>query len=324
MKYIIKFGRKELVQDNLLLNVTYLCLKFLCVDNVIFIPGSDDIRANIFGDPNWGFYKSVFICDQDNKILETADAGEELYIDCVNNIVYKNNVPENIKNVVNKIVYPEDKLRALQNELVLKHGYFHEEYPEQLMATSFLKGNENVLEIGANVGRNSLIIGQILRKYGNKNLVCLETDINSFEKLKENRDVNGLEFYIENSALSKKPLIQNGWDTIQSNIIKEGWTPVNTITFNEICEKYKIQFDTIVADCEGALLPILLDMPEVLTNIKLIITENDYKTAKQKACLDYILEYNGFHVVYSRPLGMVCYLELGCKDNFYEVWEKNV
>ncbi len=319
MKYIIKYGTKDHSID-----VTQFCLDYLCIDSIICFPVSDVDRGKTLGDPLWGILKSIFIYDVNNNIVEIIPSGVPLYIDCMNNILYKENAPEHVKNVANKFIYPQDKLKAIQDQLTIRHGSFNEEYPEQLMTTMFLKGNEKVLELGANIGRNSLIIGKILQKYGHQNLVSLETNSVSCEKLKENRDINGLSFHIENSALSKRQLIQKDWTTIVSDVVKEGWTPVNTITYNELCKKYDIKFDTLVADCEGALLPILLDMPEVLSNIKLIITENDYKTSKEKACLDYILEFNGFRVVYFQPLGMDCYLELGCVDNFYEVWKRDL
>jgi hypothetical protein len=85
-----------------------------------------------------------------------------------------------------------------------------------------------------------------------------------------------MNFFVENSALSKRPLIQKDWDTIVSDVVLEGYKKVNTITLEELHYKYKIEFDTLILDCEGAFYYILLDMPEILNNIKLIIVENDY------------------------------------------------
>lgn len=319
MKFIIKYGTNDNSVD-----ITHICVNYSCINNIIYIPKNDHHhdRVNIFGDPLFGIVKKIFIYDNTGLLLQEGSSEQSLWIDIVNNIIYKDNAPENIKNLFNHIVYPKEKLEQLQNTLIIKHGNFSQEYPEQLMTTMFLKGNENVLELGANIGRNSLIIARILQNHGHQNLVSLETDSIPFEKLKENRDINGFHFHIENRALSKRKLIQKEWTTIPSNVVKEGWTPVSTITYKDLCEKYKIKFDTLIADCEGALLPILLDMPEILSDINLIITENDYKTQKEKDFLDYILKFNGFNVVYTSGLCMNCHIELACYYNFYEVWKK--
>jgi FkbM family methyltransferase len=137
------------------------------------------------------------------------------------------------------------------------------------------------------------------------------------EQLKENRDLNGLTFHVENAALSKRKLIQRGWDTMPSDTLLEGYTPVNTLTYEELKEKYKIPFDTLVLDCEGAFYYILLDMPEILENIQLIIMENDYHDYTHKLELDAILLEKGFKVDYSEAGGWG-----PCYSHFFEVWKR--
>ena len=136
-------------------------------------------------------------------------------------------------------------------------------------------------------------------------------------QLKENRDLNNLNFYIENSALSKRKLIQTGWDTIPSDTLLEGYTWCNTITLNELKSKYNIEFDTLVLDCEGAFYYILMDIPEILDNINLIIMENDYHEISKKEYVDEILRKNNFYRIYIEGGGWG-----PCTDNFYEVWKK--
>jgi len=80
----------------------------------------------------------------------------------------------------------------------------------------------------------------------------------------------------------------------------------------------------LVLDCEGAFYYILMDMPEILNNINLIIMENDYHDINHKKYVDSILIQNNFYVEYS---------ENGCAlakqifpqtfENFYEVWKKH-
>jgi len=207
------------------------------------------------------------------------------------------------------------KLNILHSKLNLKYGSFNEELPEQKMAVRYLKGNEKVLEIGGNIGRNSLIIASII--INNNNFVSLESDKEIANQLIENRDLNKFTFAVENSALSKRKLIQKGWDTKPSEIIEEGYKEVNIISYNELLEKYNINFDTLILDCEGAFYYILMDMPEILNNIKLIIMENDYNDITHKNYIDDQLIKRGFYNEYREAGGWgVCY------NNFFEVWKK--
>ena len=50
-------------------------------------------------------------------------------------------------------------------------------------------------------------------------------------------------------------------------------------------------------DCEGAFYPILMDMPEVLDGIQLIIMENDYQDISHKQYVDEVLASRGFACV---------------------------
>jgi len=188
-----------------------------------------------------------------------------------------------------------------------------------MMVVRYLTGDEKILEIGGNIGRNSLVIGHILRSKGNNNnLVVLECDENIGNQLIHNRDINGMTFNVEKSALSKRKLIQKGWLTIASDVLLEGHKWVNTITFDELKSKYGFEFDTLVLDCEGAFYYILKDMPEILDSIKLIIMENDYIDYDQKEFVMNTLRTRGFVVDYVESGGWgICY------NNFYEVWKKN-
>jgi FkbM family methyltransferase len=185
------------------------------------------------------------------------------------------------------------------------------------MAMSYLTGNEKVLEIGANIGRNSIVIADILQQSNNNNFVTLECEPNIAKQLTHNRDINNLGFFIETSARSKRKLIQKGWDTIASDVVLHGYTHVNTITWDELNAKYNIPFDTLVLDCEGALYYILMDMPEILTNINLIIMENDYHDITHKKFIDNVLKEHGFYVDYSEAGGWG-----PCYNYFFEVWKK--
>jgi hypothetical protein len=147
--------------------------------------------------------------------------------------------------------------------------------------------------------------------------VTLETDITNIPILEKNRDINDLKFQIEGSALSKRKLIQRHWDTVPSDILYDGWTSVNTITWTDLQSKFNIQFDTLVADCEGALYWIIQDEPEFLSSFKLILIENDYKNPEHKVYVNQKYIENGFKRLLAVP-----YMWSEYYSNFYEAWIK--
>jgi FkbM family methyltransferase len=286
------------------INVTDICLSKLMHNNIITIPSGDGNRAFFFTDPLNCIHKKIFIQLNDKDLVE-YDEFYTIKIDIINNTI--NAVCSD---------YLNDKILNMHSNLKLKYGSFNEELPEQKMAVRYLTGNEKVLEIGGNIGRNTLIIADILKKYSN-NLVTLECDENIAKQLEENRDLNNFVFHIESSALSKRKLIQRGWDTIVSDTLKPGYKWVNTITLDELNAKYNIEFDTLVLDCEGAFYYILMDMPEILNNVNLIIMENDYYDLYKKQYVDEILVKNNFYRDYVEAGGWGC-----CYNNFFEVWKK--
>ena len=125
-------------------------------------------------------------------------------------------------------------------------------------------------------------------------------------------------FHIENSALSKRKLIQKGWDTIASDTVLDGYVAVKTITWEELRYKYRIDFDTLILDCEGAFYYILQDMPEILQNINMILMENDYHDIAHKEYVDHVLTQNHFTCAYREAGGWG-----PCSPRFFETWKKN-
>jgi FkbM family methyltransferase len=312
--YVIKYGN-----ENITVDVSELLYSRLMKNGIIRIPRYDYQRWEEFLKPNIGIHKLIVITD-DNGYKRSYNDTTEIYIDTKENKIYTIdcNIPIHIVDV-----YPEiigNKLNLLHLIIPLKHDWFGAEIPEQMLSITYLTGNEKVLEIGSNIGRNTFIISYILNKNNNHNLVSLETNTDIYQKLVENKEGTGLKCFLENSALSKRGLIQDpsNWNTIVSDEVKEGFQKVNTITFNELEKKYNITFDTLVLDCEGAFYYILLDMPEVLNNINLIIMENDYHDIEHKKYIDSTLKDNGFTVIHSEGGGWG-----PCKDFFYEVWKRN-
>lgn len=288
---LIKYGTNDFNID-----VTSICYTLLLKNNIISIPSGDENRAHYFSDPLYGTLKKIFIIFDDGNTQE-YDQTSIIQINCLTNTIMPS-------------------LTDLHNKLSIHHGSFTEELPEQEMVYRYLTGSEKVLEIGGNIGRNSLIIGSILESQKN-NFVTLECDNNIADLLTYNRDVNNMNFHIERSALSNRKLIQKGWDTMPCDELLPGYHTVNTISWNELNNKYNIEFDTLVLDCEGAFYYILKDMPEILKNISLIIMENDYHDITHKNYIDNILTQNNFYVDFVQAGGWG-----PCFNNFFEVWKR--
>jgi FkbM family methyltransferase len=281
------------------MDVTEVCMTTLLEDGFVIIPDTESSRSFYFTDTVPNRLKSIFVEIDGVETVFPSTSG--VVINTRTNAFEMDHV---------------SKLHELHKTLKLNHGSFREEYPEQKMSVRFLKGHEQVLELGGNIGRNSLIIASCLNDPSN--LVTLECDENISKQLIENRDLNGLPFHIEVSALSKRKLIQHHWNTIPSDVLLPGYKWVSSITFEELQEKYNKVFDTLVLDCEGAFYYILQDMPEMLTNVKTIIMENDYNDLSQKTYIDETLKSNGFERKYFEKGGWgVCY------EFFFEVWKKD-
>jgi FkbM family methyltransferase len=297
------------------IDITDIVYKKCIRNNIIFISNDIDERIKLFGESP----SESIISVKNNDTTTRFDNTKRIFIDLTNNTIIDESESSN-NDKINYCISLFDKNSRLHNihsTLSLDFGSFSEELPEQLMVSKYLTGNEKVLEIGGNIGRNTLVIASILNKNNNNNLVSLESDSDISVQLTHNKNKNNLDFYVESAALSKRKLIQKGWDTIPSDIILDGYKQINTIDYDTLIQKYNIQFDTLIADCEGALYYILYDMSELLQNINLIIMENDYWDINKKKFVDNILKSYNFVPDYQEAGGWGPYY-----DRFFEVWIK--
>lgn len=283
------------------------CLK----NGIIEIPKTEFHRANVFGDPLFGTLKHIKYGDK----IYTAE--QSLFIDYnTKKVVDIASVRKEWWEKTGKLISDdEERLKELHKYISLSFGAFHEEFPEQLMAMRFIKETDSVLEIGANVGRNTCIIASILND--DRRLVSLECCQEYAKQLEMNRDQNGFHFQIEVSALSQVPLIQKGWDTFISEIVFDGYKKVETVSFSDLEKKYGIKYNVLVADCEGALYQILKDEPRLLENIELVIIENDFRDIVKKNFVDAKFAEQGLQLVHSQPGGWG-----PCQGFFFQVFSK--
>jgi len=299
----IRYGTEDYSID-----VTSAC-RLKCVlpnSNVIKVPSGDVARADIFSDPLPHVKKFIYVIINGRK--KELDESYDIRIDLDNSC---------------SVYCYQDRigtLRFLHESLTMIHGSLSDEVPEQEMSLYYLTGKERILEIGGNVGRNSLIISSVLQCPWQQ-LVVLECDPVSAQMLRENRDANHFDFHVEVAALSQKKLVQQGWSTMpieERQPVPDGFVEVSTITWKHLQAKYDwIPFDTLVLDCEGAFFYILRDTPEILDKINLILMENDYTDFSHKEFVDSVLLKSGFYRDSARAGGWG-----PCEQFFFEAWKR--
>lgn len=230
-------------------------------------------------------------------------------------------------------IFPlQNRIEEIHKRLTINHGDIKGEDVEQMLCLKHIKGNEKILEIGGNIGRVSCILSTILDN--EQNLVVLESNPKHSQELKENRDINNFKFQVEDSALSNRKLYQYGWNTFTEEEknkytldVQNMMNKIKIINYNNFINKYNIQFDTLILDCEGAFYYIIQDFPEILNNITKIIIENDYPSYDRKLFVDNILINKGFTSIEKIPLAKRhwgYWLNQNIRDNFYEVWERKI
>lgn len=262
----------------------------------LIIPAGDPLRDGIFGDPLYGVVKDIIVEVEGKETIFSSK--EAIDIDISD--------PKRDYEV---------ELSVIHRSLKFIGGHIHDEYPEQILSVRYVKQTATVLELGANIGRNTLVLSKLLDD--DSRLVTLETDPNTCKILYQNRDMNNMNFHVINAALSYRKLVQKDWKTIPCEGIPQGYFPVDVITFEAIEDEFDLTFDTLVADCEGALYYILRDRPQILMDLHTLILENDYIDGSHKLFVSTLLMEQGFVRVFSMEGGWgPCYSE------FYEVWQK--
>ena len=183
------------------------------------------------------------------------------------------------------------KLIEIHNGLSFSNkSQLNQEIPEQLMAVKHISPDSIVLELGGSIGRNSCVINSILNIKTNH--VVIEPSTKELSILQQNRDSNNFEFFIENSATSNVPLYSLDWQTYPTQI--PGSVKVNTLGYNDLLEKYKLKFDTLVIDNEGHFVDMLKDFPIILDNIKLLMIEHDFNTEDDLCYFKKTMTQSGF------------------------------
>lgn len=288
-----------------------------------YIPADDVMRARIFGDPLPGVLKEVVLArDGAIEAEQRFDAGTAIVFPLPEEWRQDARPDRRVQPPPAELQDVDDRIMFVHRQLAFAGGSLDDEWPEQSMAVEHIARDATVLELGANIGRNTLMIGSLLAD--DANLVTLECDPVAVEMLRNNRYANGMAFHIEPSALSYRRLMQKGWETLPSEELLEGYQWVSTITVEELRAKYPIAFDTLVADCEGSLYFILSDNDTLLAGITTVILESDYLTAEHKHAVEQIFARYGLRKVHSEPLVSEWSYRFPpeCVSSFFEVWKR--
>ena len=152
------------------------------------------------------------------------------------------------------------------------------ERTEQLQAAEYITSDCVVLELGARYGTVSCTIAMNLSDP--KNLVAVEPDERVWPALETNRETHGLPFHILKGVISKKPVQLTNHDDCfgygTRAIEATGETQIKSYSLAEVKQMFGLQFNTLVADCEGFLGQFFAENPEFYDEISLILFETDY------------------------------------------------
>lgn len=297
------------------IDVTLALLSKLVTDSGdLTLPATDIERARLCGDPLPGVVKQlIYVSDNDEVTVYPAGVAVTLK--------YELNRRDGWRTEGAGLVSVSERVAWLHRHVTLANATMLDEYPEQLMAMSYVRPDATVLELGANIGRNTITIATILND--ERRLVTLESDPHTAGQLELTKRLNAAHFQIEASALSHQKLCQRGWVTMPyTDSLPVDFTPVKTVTHQQLMDKYQLKFDTIVADCEGALFYIIRDEPHLLDGVHTVIVENDYALLEQKQYVDLRLTDAGFKAVYTAPLIGVMPPCPELAECFYQVFQR--
>lgn len=188
------------------------------------------------------------------------------------------------------------------------------EVHEALLISKHLTNPKRVvLELGGNVGRASVVIGSILDQSTNHVVV----EPGETDTLKQNLKLNHLNSCVINAAISNIPLRLDGWNSNPAATAEDGNVDLtNLADVHRICKLPK-SFDTIVADCEGCLLPVLKDNQSILDDVNLIIVENDWASNADFEEFSALTSRHGFKSVEcqeNQDWGRECFYQVLAKD----------
>lgn len=147
---------------------------------------------------------------------------------------------------------------------------------EQYVVHRFLNSNDKVIELGGGIGANSIQINMTLRGRAKSYHYVFEPQLALTDIMNHNRNMHSCKFNVVHGILSKNKTMRvpkynpnkNKWTGVRAGVNVNGpiVPSINTLP---------IIPTAIVADCEGCLLQVFTDFPNILKNIRMVYVEND-------------------------------------------------
>ena len=218
----------------------------------------------------------------------------------------------------------DDKLDAIHKKYsFISEDEWNQEMAEQRLSVEYLQGNEVCLEIGACIGRNTIVISECLNKNGF--VYSIESNPRIFNRLEKSiRDSKRVNIIISNKPISSKRMMVNGWSSITldpEGKVLDGWTEVQTQTLNQVKQQCRISnFNTLLLNCEGAFYHIIKDYKDIMDGVTKVFIENDFSVKEHADYVHNVFSFLGFKVAKSVPLKGGP--DFPCKDYFWQVWIK--
>tara|TARA_B100001063_G_scaffold138607_1_gene129488 strand:- start:17093 stop:17749 length:657 start_codon:yes stop_codon:yes gene_type:complete len=179
------------------------------------------------------------------------------------------------------------------NNIINKH--VAERY-EQIFAEMFIKENDVVLELGARYGTVSCAINSKLKN--KKSQVSVEPDSTVWDAIELNKNNNNCEFHILKGVISNKKLNlkYNGYGSSTEQLKDdENVSEIYNYTLEDIKKKYNLNFNVLVADCEGFLETFMNENPNLYKELDMIMFEEDRKDICNYSQIKKNLKLNGFN-----------------------------
>jgi FkbM family methyltransferase len=179
------------------------------------------------------------------------------------------------ENFITKINF---KLYNLKNKLIQNNKY---ESSEQKTLYKFLKKNDNILQLGGNIGTSCIFADKILKK--NNINICVEPNSKVIPTLEKNKKKNKSNFTITHGIISEKKNqkikdLTLGYKNnyLGSHISPDGNLHIKSYSLYKI-KNYK-KINVLFADCEGCLEKFFNEYKDFINQLRLIIYEKDWKS----------------------------------------------
>lgn len=204
-----------------------------------------------------------------------------------------------------------DGVRAIpfidENGCIIDHNNI--ETVEQKQAWTYVPSDGIVLELGARYGTVSCLINHKLSNANNQ--VSVEPDPVVIGALRENRITHHCDFTIFHGVISKIPmkLQQDGHNGYGNYCVPVWEKDLLTTSLEVLIQETGLNFNVLVADCEGFLEQFIFENVEHINNFRIIMFERDYPHRCNYHKIETYLIELGFkcvnavgdmHVVYSK------------------------